>query len=62
MAKKMVSLKEHQLSLSTVECKNNETTLDETPNAYKNIDDVMNAQSDLIEIVETLKQILCVKG
>lgn len=62
MAKKVVSLKEHQQSLSSVECRKNETTLDETPNAYKNIDDVMNAQSDLIEIVETLKQILCVKG
>ena len=62
MAKKVVSLKEHQHYLSKVECRNDETTLDETPNAYKNIDDVMNAQSDLIEIVETLKQILCVKG
>jgi len=36
--------------------------IDETPGAYKSIDDVMTAQSDLVEIVATLKQVLCVKG
>lgn len=36
--------------------------LDETPGAYKDIDGVMQAQSDLVEIVYTLKQVVCVKG
>ena len=36
--------------------------IDETPSAYKDIDAVMKAQSDLVEIVYTLKQILVVKG
>jgi len=36
--------------------------VDEIPAAYKNIDDVMAAQSDLVEVVATLKQILCIKG
>ena len=36
--------------------------LDETPAAYKPIDDVMAAQSDLVDIVHTLRQVVCVKG
>jgi len=36
--------------------------IDETPSAYKPIDQVMAAQADLVEIVHTLKQVVCVKG
>jgi tRNA-splicing ligase RtcB len=36
--------------------------IDETPAAYKDIDAVMAAQADLVEVVHTLKQILCIKG
>ncbi len=36
--------------------------MDEHPNAYKDIDAVMAAQSDLVEVVHTLKQVVCVKG
>lgn len=36
--------------------------LNETPMAYKAIDDVMRAQEDLVEVVATLRQVLCVKG
>jgi tRNA-splicing ligase RtcB (3'-phosphate/5'-hydroxy nucleic acid ligase) len=36
--------------------------IDETPAAYKSIDAVMNAQSDLVDVVHTLKQIVVVKG
>jgi tRNA-splicing ligase RtcB (3'-phosphate/5'-hydroxy nucleic acid ligase) len=36
--------------------------LDESPAAYKDIDAVMAAQADLVEIVHTLRQIVCVKG
>ena len=36
--------------------------IDETPAAYKDIDAVMAAQADLVEVVHTLKQVICVKG
>jgi len=45
-----------------VECKKDQSVLDETPSAYKSIDDVMKAQDDLVEVVHTLKQVVCVKG
>lgn len=45
-----------------VECKKDESVIDEIPMAYKDIDKVMEAQSDLVEVVYTLKQVLCVKG
>ena len=61
-AKRLVSEDDHKSALLGVECNNSNSTLDETPAAYKNIDDVMAAQSDLVEIVHTLKQVLCVKG
>jgi len=45
-----------------VECRKDEGVIDEIPSAYKDIDVVMAAQSELVDIVATLKQILCVKG
>ena len=45
-----------------VECRKDEGVIDEIPGAYKSIDEVMQAQSDLVETVATLKQILCIKG
>lgn len=45
-----------------VECRKDEGVLDEIPSAYKDIDTVMAAQADLVDVVATLKQILCVKG
>jgi tRNA-splicing ligase RtcB len=45
-----------------VECRKDSDVIDEIPGAYKDIDEVMAAQSDLVETVHTLKQILCVKG
>jgi len=45
-----------------VECRKDEGVIDEIPGSYKDIDEVMAAQSDLVEVVSTLKQILCVKG
>jgi tRNA-splicing ligase RtcB len=45
-----------------VECRKDEGVIDEIPMAYKDIDAVMQAQSDLVEVVHTLKQIVCVKG
>ena len=45
-----------------VECRKDEGVLDEIPASYKNIDEVMENQKDLVEAVYELKQILCVKG
>lgn len=61
-AKKTFSLQDHIRATEGVECRKDEGVIDETPGAYKDIDAVMNAQSDLVEIVATLRQVLCVKG
>ena len=56
------TLEDHAAATEGVECRKDADVLDETPAAYKDIDDVMAAQADLIEIVHTLKQVVCVKG
>ncbi len=61
-AKKAFSLEQHSQATAHVECRKDEGVIDETPGAYKDIDDVMAAQSDLVEVVHTLRQVLCVKG
>ena len=61
-AKKIVSLEEHIAATEGVECRKDASVIDETPSAYKDINKVMEAQKDLVEIVHTLKQIVCVKG
>lgn len=61
-AKKAVSMEEHLAAVAHVECRTDEGVLDETPAAYKNIDAVMDAQKDLVEVVHTLRQVVCVKG
>lgn len=45
-----------------IECRKDSGVIDEIPGAYKDIDQVMENQKDLVEIVATLKQVLCVKG
>jgi tRNA-splicing ligase RtcB (3'-phosphate/5'-hydroxy nucleic acid ligase) len=45
-----------------VECRKDSGVIDEIPGAYKDIDEVMRNQSDLVEIVAELKQVVCVKG
>ena len=47
---------------SGVVCRKDKGVIDEIPGAYKDIDEVMANQSDLVEVVHTLKQVLCVKG
>lgn len=61
-AKKEFTL--HDLAAQTegVECRKDRGVLDEIPGAYKDIGEVMDNQSDLVRVVATLKQILCVKG
>jgi tRNA-splicing ligase RtcB (3'-phosphate/5'-hydroxy nucleic acid ligase) len=61
-ARKLFTVAEHAAATAGVECRKDEDVIDETPAAYKDIDAVMSAQTDLVEIVHTLKQIVCVKG
>ena len=61
-AKNTFTLKDHKEAVAGIECRVDKDVIDETPGAYKNIEDVMKAQSDLVEIVHTLKQIICIKG
>ena len=61
-AKKTFTLDDHVKATQGVECRKDAGVIDETPAAYKDIDAVMEAQSDLVEIVHRLKQIVCVKG
>ena len=61
-AKRRFSVEDHVKATEGVECHKGPGVIDETPGAYKNIDRVMEAQSDLVEIVHTLKQFVCVKG
>jgi tRNA-splicing ligase RtcB len=61
-AKKQVTLDEHIRDTEGVECRKDAGVIDETPRAYKPIEAVMAAQADLVEIVHTLKQVVCVKG
>lgn len=61
-AKTVFTLDDHIKATEGVECRKDEGVIDETPGAYKNIDVVINAQSDLVDVVHTLKAVLCVKG
>lgn len=61
-AKKHYSVADHIAATEGVECRKDASVLDETPLAYKDIDAVMAAQQDLVGVVYTLKQVVCVKG
>jgi tRNA-splicing ligase RtcB len=61
-ARRAFTLADHEVATAGVECRKDEGVLDETPGAYKPIDAVMAAQRDLVEIVHTLRQVVCVKG
>jgi len=61
-AKKLFTLADQIEATKGVECRKDESVIDEIPMAYKDIDAVMAAQTDLVEVVYTLKQIVCVKG
>ena len=61
-AKRTFTLEDHAKATEGVECRKDADVLDETPGAYKDIDAVMAAQADLVDVVHTLKQVLCVKG
>src|SRR3954464_1808537 len=61
-AQKQFSVADLEVQTQGVICRKDKGVLDEIPGAYKNIDEVMANQSDLVEVVHTLKQVLCVKG
>jgi len=61
-ARQQFTLKDHRQATEGIECRKDKDVLDETPGAYKDIDAVMEAQKDLVEIKHELRQIICVKG
>jgi tRNA-splicing ligase RtcB len=61
-ARNRFTVEDHIRMTEGVECRKDRDVIDETPAAYKPIDDVMAAQSDLVEIAHTLRQVVCVKG
>jgi tRNA-splicing ligase RtcB len=61
-ARRTFTLEDHALATEGVECLKGNEVLDETPGAYKDIDQVMKAQEDLVEIVQTLRPLVVVKG
>ena len=61
-AKRRFTLADHRAATEGVECRKDKDVIDETPAAYKDIDAVMEAQRDLVDVVHTLKQVVCVKG
>lgn len=61
-AKRRFSVQDHVAATAGVECRKDAEVIDETPGAYKPIEQVMRAQRDLVEVVHTLRQLVCVKG
>lgn len=61
-AKRRFTIEDHIEATKNVECRKDKNVIDETPMAYKNIDSVMEAQRDLVEVAHTLRQVLCIKG
>jgi tRNA-splicing ligase RtcB len=61
-AKRAFTLADLRAQTAGVECRKDEGVIDEAPGAYKDIDAVMAAQAELVEVVHTLKQVMCIKG
>lgn len=61
-ARNTFTLKDHREAVAGIECRVDADVIDETPGAYKPIDDVMNAQKNLVKIIHELKQVVCIKG
>ena len=61
-AARQFTVEDHITATEGVECRKDAGVIDETPAAYKDIDAVMAAQADLVDVVHTLKQVVCVKG
>ena len=61
-ARKRFTIEDHAAATAGIECRKDIEVIDETPNAYKSIDAVMAAQIELVDVLHTLKQVVCVKG
>lgn len=61
-ARQQITLKQHREATAHVECRKDAAVIDESPAAYKPIEAVMAAQADLVEVVHTLRQVVCIKG
>jgi tRNA-splicing ligase RtcB (3'-phosphate/5'-hydroxy nucleic acid ligase) len=61
-AKKAFTQEDLKAQTTGVECRKDRAVVDEIPGAYKDIEEVMRAQNDLVEVVAELKQVICVKG
>lgn len=61
-AKKLFTVEDQIKATAHVECRKDADVIDEIPMAYKDIDQVMDAQRELVEVVHTLRQVVCVKG
>lgn len=61
-AKRTFTLQDMAEQTQGVECRKDDGVIDEIPGAYKDIDEVMENQSDLVRVVHTLRQVVCVKG
>jgi tRNA-splicing ligase RtcB len=61
-ARRTFTIQDHTRATRDVECRKDADVIDETPMAYKPIEAVMAAQTDLVEVEHTLRQLICVKG
>jgi tRNA-splicing ligase RtcB len=61
-AKRRFTIEDQKQATAHVECRKDAEVIDEIPMAYKDIDAVMEAQRELVEVVHTLRQVVCVKG
>jgi tRNA-splicing ligase RtcB len=61
-AKRRITLEDHAAATAGVECRKDADVLDESPAAYKDVDAVLAAEVDLVEVVATLRAVVCVKG
>ena len=61
-ARRRFTVADHVAATMGIECRKDEDVIDETPMAYKSIDQVMEAQRDLVAVVHTLRQVVCVNG
>lgn len=61
-AKETFKVKDLEEQTSGIECKKDSSVIDEIPKAYKPIEKVLQAQSNLVEVIAELRQIVCVKG
>ena len=61
-AKRLFTKQDLEAQTAGVECRIDKSVIDEIPSAYKDIDQVMANQTDLVDVVHTLKQVVCIKG